>query len=94
MFDEDKLPKRTLRPHQGCESPIPYWVTCAHGTPVEALYSIVSGWNTEGGGLRASEDESSGHRYNGSAKGVYLHRWEQNHLAADYSQFCPLFSDS
>eukprot|EP00973_Karenia_brevis_P010931 1482057-Karenia_brevis.AAC.1 len=46
------------------------------------------------GGLRASEDESAGHRYNGSAKGVYLHRWEHNNLAADYSQFCPLFSDS
>eukprot|EP00973_Karenia_brevis_P014879 2031790-Karenia_brevis.AAC.1 len=42
MFDEDKLPKRILGPHQGSDGPIPYWVTCAHGTPVEALYSIVS----------------------------------------------------
>eukprot|EP00973_Karenia_brevis_P054207 7531064-Karenia_brevis.AAC.1 len=47
MFDEDKLPKKTLGPHQGWEGPIPDWVTCAHGARVEAIYSIVSGWNTE-----------------------------------------------
>eukprot|EP00973_Karenia_brevis_P002469 334771-Karenia_brevis.AAC.1 len=39
MFDEDKLPKRTLGPHQGWDGPYPNWVTCAHGAKVEALYS-------------------------------------------------------
>eukprot|EP00973_Karenia_brevis_P017703 2432260-Karenia_brevis.AAC.1 len=61
MFDEDKLPKRTLGPHQVNGGPVPCWEICAHGTPVEALYSIVSSMNDEGGGLRASEDESAGH---------------------------------
>eukprot|EP00973_Karenia_brevis_P091620 12408367-Karenia_brevis.AAC.1 len=56
VFDEEKLPKRTLGPHQSGEGPIPQWEICAHGTPVEALYSIISTMNEEGGGLRASKD--------------------------------------
>eukprot|EP00973_Karenia_brevis_P004965 684516-Karenia_brevis.AAC.1 len=60
MFDEDKLPKRTLGPCQGWDGPSPNWVTCAHGTKVEALYSVLAGWNEKEGGLRASENKDLG----------------------------------
>eukprot|EP00969_Alexandrium_andersonii_P076470 3371595-Alexandrium_andersonii.AAC.1 len=60
-------------------------MTCAHGTKLEAVYSILAGWNDKEGGLRASEDKDQGQRYNANAKGVYFHKWELNYLAANYS---------
>eukprot|EP00973_Karenia_brevis_P000214 28229-Karenia_brevis.AAC.1 len=60
MFDEDKLPKRTLGPYQGWDGPYPKWMTCAHGTKVGAVYSILAEWNEKEGGLRASEDKDLG----------------------------------
>ena len=72
-FDPEQLPTRTAQPWYGNDySTEPEWVTRFHGIKLEALYSILSDWDSPHGGLRASSNKDLGQRYNSNARGVYF----------------------
>ncbi|CAJ1461954.1 unnamed protein product [Effrenium voratum] len=55
-----------------------------HGTVAEALYMIAAA-----GHLKASADESEGHRFFPGHAGVYLHTDKNSHLIHSYARFAP-----
>jgi hypothetical protein len=98
QYDEESLPDKSDGPFAyECHGEHPRWVTHYHGMKMEALYSILAGIEEQQGGLKASGDRESGHRYNESRgsekKGVYFHTEGLKKKAMSYAHFVPLFGD-